>query len=168
MTSKCHDAVLERLDDLGMTYVKTPGPSPVYQILSGSRKGVDWRSKKIHIRCSSLKNDFRPKSILSYGWIAQDWSSPIDYDFLICGACPGGDVSRIFVFEAKDTVTLPDVHLSRYRGIRKRIHLFQSISDLEAAKIDLKIRQEGGRGKISPWEEKINQVISSGSEFFDL
>lgn len=170
MTSKYQAIVLDKLDELEMKFKKVPGHSPTYRIISGTRNGVNWARKVVRIRCSSLKNEFRPISILSYGWMAMDWRIPLlDYDFLICGASRGELDDRIFVFEARDVHRkLQDILLGRYQDVKRRIHLFQSMSDLETAIIELKRRPEGARGVITHWEEEVNRKILGGSLEFDL
>jgi hypothetical protein len=170
MTSKCQAAVLDKLDELEMKYKKVSGHSPTYRIISGTRNGVNWARKVIHIRYSSLKNDIRPISILSYSWMALDWRAPLlDYDFLICGASRGEFDDRIFVFEAKDVHRkLPDILSGRYQDVKRRIHLFQSMSDLESAILDLGRGPKHVRGVITPWEEEVNRKILRGSFEFDL
>ena len=171
LMSKYHTAVLDNLDELGMKYKKVPGHSPAYRIISGTRNGVNWARKVVHIRCSSLNNyDIKPISILSYGWMALDWRFPwLDYDLLICGASQGELDDRIFVFESRDVHRkLQDVLIGRYQDVKRRIHLFQSISDLETAIIELGRRPEGFRGVITPWEIEVNRKILGGSLEFDL
>jgi hypothetical protein len=170
LTSKCQAVILDNLDELGMKYKKLPGHAPTYRIISGTRNGVDWAKKVIRIRYSSLKYDYRPTSVLSYGWMALDWRFPsLDYDYLICGAGRGELDDRIFVFEAKDVRRkIQDVILGRYQDVKRRIHLFQSLSDLETALFELGRRPEGGRDVITPWEEHVNRRILGGSIEFDL
>ena len=170
LTSKCQGTVLDKLDELGLIYKKVPGHSPAYRIISGTRNGVDWARKVIRIRYSSLKNDFRPISVLSYGWMALDWRSPsVDYDFLICGAGCGELDDRVFVFEAKDVhQKLHNTLLGRYQDAKRRIHLFQSMSDLETALMDIGRRPKDRHEMITPWEEHINRRILGGSIEFDL
>ncbi len=170
LTSKYHATVLNVLDELGMEYKKIPGHSPTYRIISGTRNGVNWARKVVHIRCSSLKNELAPLSILTYGWMALDWRVPwLEYDYLICGASQGELDDRIFVFESRDVHRkVQDVLIGRYQDLRRRIHLFQSISDLETAIIELGRRPERFRGVITPWEVEVNRKILGGSLEFDL
>jgi len=170
LTSNYHNAVLHRLDELGMEYKKMPGHSPAYRIISGTRNGVNWARKVIRIRCSSLKYDIRPISILSYGWMALDWRVPsLDYDYLICGASQGELDDRIFVFESRDVHrSVQDVLIGRYQDVKRRIHLFQSISDLEMALRELGKKPNHAYGAITSWEIDVNRKILGGSVEFDL
>jgi len=170
LTSKYHATVLNELDELGMKYKKIPGHSPTYRIISGTRNGMNWARKVVRIRCSSLKFELRPISILSYGWMSLDWRFPgLDYDLLICGASQGELDDRIFVFESKDVHRkIQDVLIGRYQDVKRRIHLFQSISDLETAIMELGRKPESLRGAITPWEVEVNRKILGGSLEFDL
>jgi len=168
MTIDCRKAIYNRLDNLGMKILRVPGNSETIRIISGTWKGQDWTDKTARIRCSSLKNQrFYPKGVNAYGWVAQDWRQALDYDLLICGAYSDEDV-RIFVFSSKEIGSLPDVHLRWFMEIRKRLQLFQSTSDLDAAIEYVNNRKDGRLGVISSWEEGVNRKILKGSDNFDL
>lgn len=167
MTKNCREALWEKLDSLGMKYERVPGHSARIRVISGVWKGQDWASMTVQIRCSSLKNDgFYPKEIKVYGWVAEYWSRPLDHDLLICGAC-SEEALKFYVFNAKDVAGLPDIHI-RFKDVRKRVQLFQSMTDLEVVKRHLENYPDGRYGVVSPLEEEINRKILNGLDAFDL
>ena len=74
----------------------------------------------------------------------------------------------MFVFSSEEINRLPDGHMRRFVDIRKRLHIFQFVPDLEAAMEHVNNRLDGRLGVISSWEEEINQMMLNGSDAFDL
>jgi hypothetical protein len=149
MTKRCREGLRARLDLLGMNYERVPGRSARIRFTSGMWKEQDWTHKTAHMRCSSLKNDgFYPRQIRAYGWAAEYWGTVLHYDLLICGAYSEESV-KYYVFDATYLVALPDIHI-RFTDVRKRVQLFQSMTDLEAAKRHMENYPDGRHGVVSP------------------
>lgn len=167
---ECREAILEALNTLGIDFEipRRPVSLNMIRLVFKSNEGETEVAKLALIRCSSLKNEsLYPKGIDYYGWTVQYKEQVIDYDLLLCGAKMAG-AWRIFVFVANDLVSLPDVDIGRYNNVGKKLHLFQSLDDLETAKNHLLQRPSGRLGQIAPWEEEVNREILGGSNRYDL
>ena len=94
-------------------------------------------NKKIEVRTSLLKNEgLYPEHIAFYGWRVTEINQREDkFDFLIGVALDlSYEYVRFFIFTQKEALSVGDVAIKRYPKIKKKIHIFDTLEELEEAK----------------------------------
>lgn len=93
--------------------------------------------KRVEVRTSLLKNEgLYPKGIMFYGWrVLEHNQKENKFDYLIGVAMDDGyEQPKFYIFTQKEALSVEDIEIKRFNKIKKKIHLFQNLDDLERAK----------------------------------